>query len=118
MESADMANEEAGKTLGDYVGLLRRRWYFLATIIPAAVLLAVFVAYILPVSYESTGVITLESSSVPEKMIPSMITGSDDVFVYAASQLDNTRRKVLDRDELLDLVKKIDSYPDESDLSV
>ena len=113
-----MASEEAGKTLSDYGGLLRRRWKYPATIIPSAILIAVLIAYVLPVRYEATGIVTLESSSLPEKMVPSTITGSDDVFVYAAQQLDSTRRKVLTRDLLVDVVKELDPYPDETDLSV
>lgn len=112
-----MANEERVKSLGDYFSLLRRRWQYLATIIPAALLLAVAIAYLLPVSYLSTGVIMLESASLPANMVPSTVTGSDDVFVYVAQQLDSTRRKVMTKELLTEVVKEIDPYPEEAELS-
>jgi polysaccharide biosynthesis transport protein len=111
-------NEQAsGRTIGDYAGLLRRRWRYLVTIAPAVILLAIFIAYALPVSYQSSGSIILEPSSLPEKMVPTTVTGSSDVVQYAGQQLELIRRRVMTDDTLLEIVQQIDPYPDEKDAS-
>ena len=44
-----MKTEGGIKSVGDYAGLFRRRWRYPALIIPAGMLIALFLAYVLPV---------------------------------------------------------------------
>src|SRR5262245_48274250 len=105
------------KTFSDYGGLLRRRWRYPAMILPSGILLAIFLAYTLPVSYESKGAIMEESPSLPSTMVPTTVAGHTDAFLNASEQLELTRRRVMTKEELLSLVKHHDLYPDQPQLS-
>src|SRR5450631_3389630 len=107
-----MNTPEAGRTLSDYKGLLRRRRAYLLTIIPAIILLAVFIAYIVPPKYRASGTIMLEASSLPQAMVQSVVTQNDDSPDRAAQQLELLRRKVMNKDRLVELVKQSDPYPE------
>jgi len=104
-------NLAAAKTLGDYTRLLRRRWIYLATIIPATMLVAVFLAFVLPPTYQATGTIMLEQPSLPNTMVASTIVDPKDDSTHAGQQLELTRRKVMTEDSLLALVKELNPYP-------
>jgi succinoglycan biosynthesis transport protein ExoP len=107
-----MNHPEAGRTLSDYKGLLRRRRGYLLTIIPGIILLAVFIAYIVPPKYRASGTLMLEASSLPQAMVQSVVTQNDDSPDRAAQQLELLRRKVMNKDRLVELVKESDPYPE------
>jgi succinoglycan biosynthesis transport protein ExoP len=106
-----MSNVETGRTLSDYKGLLRRRRRYLLTIIPATFLLAVFIAYILPPKYRASGTLMLEASSLPQTIVASVVTQSEDNPQRAAESLELLRRKVMTKESLVELVKQVDPYP-------
>ena len=101
-----MAMNKAVYTLGDYVAVLRRRWIYLVTIIPAIVLLAVFLAFALPPTYRSSATILLEPSSIPEELIPTTVT------TYADQRIELVQRRVMAKDNLVKLIAAYDPYPD------
>jgi protein tyrosine kinase modulator len=115
----------AGRTLADYGRIVRRRWVYPATIIPALLLLAVFLAYALPASYRSFGVIPIESPSISGRVVESTVDdlkggsrgGSREDPSYIDQQLDLVRRRVMSVSELKQVVAEIDPYPQESDLT-
>lgn len=102
---------DAGHSLSDYGALLRRRWVYLITIIPSTLLLSVFIAYILPVTYRASGTIMLEPSSIPTEMVQSTVRGIEDIPAYAQQELELMRRRVMTPDRLLELIKAVDPYP-------
>jgi uncharacterized protein involved in exopolysaccharide biosynthesis len=102
---------DAGHSLSDYGALLRRRWVYLVTIIPSTLLLSVFIAYILPVTYRAAGTIMLEPSSIPTEMVQSTVRGIEDIPAYAQQELELVRRRVMTPDRLLELIKAVDPYP-------
>jgi polysaccharide chain length determinant protein (PEP-CTERM system associated) len=102
---------ETGRTLTDYQGLLRRRRHYLLTIIPASLLIAVFIAYVLPSKYRASGTIMLEDSSLPQNVVATQVTQEDDSPERAAQTLELLRQKVMTKDSLLQVVKQIDPYP-------
>jgi succinoglycan biosynthesis transport protein ExoP len=102
---------ETGRSLTDYKGLLRRRRRYLFTIIPASLLIAVFVAYVLPPKYRASGTIMLEDSSLPQNVVATQVTQEDDNAERAAQQLELLRRKVMTKESLLEIVKQMDPYP-------
>jgi polysaccharide chain length determinant protein (PEP-CTERM system associated) len=104
----------AGHALGEYRNLLRRRRVYPATIIPASVLGAVFIAFYLPVSYRATGTIMLQPSEIPAEMVSSTVrrTARDDVSAEQAQQeVELLRRRVMTPEKLQQLVQEIDPYP-------
>jgi succinoglycan biosynthesis transport protein ExoP len=116
-----MSALQAGRTLADYARIVRRRWVYPATILPAMLLLAVFLAYALPATYRSTGVIMIESSSISGTVVPSSVDELrpqlKDSGTYIDQQLDLVRRRVVEIAEMKKLVSELDPYPDESDLT-
>lgn len=106
------------RTLGDYTHLLRRRWPYLATIIPAAMLLSVLIAYLLPPIYRASGTIMLERSSLPEKMVPTIIGQLQSDDIGASQQLELLRRRVMTSDRLVDIAQAVDPYPRESSTDI
>jgi polysaccharide chain length determinant protein (PEP-CTERM system associated) len=105
-----MANDRPN-TLGDLIDVARRRWIYLVTVFPAAVLVAVYLAFTLPPIYRSSATIILESSSIPQELIRTTVTA------YADQQLERVRRSVLTLDNLQLLVEEIDPYPEAGELS-
>jgi polysaccharide chain length determinant protein (PEP-CTERM system associated) len=101
-----MASKNVIYSLGDYVAVLRRRWLYLATIIPSVVMLAVFLAFALPPTYRSSATILLEPSSIREDLIPTTIT------TYADQQIELVQRRVMAKDRLAQLIKTSDPYPE------
>ena len=93
-------------SLGDYVGILRRRWPYLATIMPAILLAAIFIAYTLPATYQSTATIMLEPSSIPPELVKTTVMSAAD------QQIELVQRTVMTPDRLEAVVKQVDPYPD------
>jgi polysaccharide biosynthesis transport protein len=100
-----MAANEKVQTLGTYAAVLRRRWLILATIIPSSMLIAVFLAYILPPSYRSSATILLEPSSIPPELIQTT------VISYADQRIELVQRTVMTPERLASIVEKVDPYP-------
>ena len=107
-----MSTEIAPSSMGDYLGVLRRRRMYLITIIPAALLLAVYLAYALPPSYRSSATILLEPSSIPTELVQTTVTS------YADQQIELVSRRVLTTENLEQVVKELDPYPDQPQLSI
>lgn len=101
----------AAHSMGDYARLLRRRWKYPVFIIPTALLIAVLVAYTLPVTYRAAATIMLESAALPQSMVQSTVTQNADFRAHASEQLELVRRQVMTTDTLTELVKQIDPYP-------
>jgi polysaccharide chain length determinant protein (PEP-CTERM system associated) len=107
-----MADGEAASDLGSYAALLRRRRVWIITIVPAVLLLAVYLAFALPAQYRSTATLLLEQSAIPEDFIKSTVRS------YADEQIDIIQGRVLTVEVLKDLVQQYDPYPDQKDLSL
>jgi polysaccharide chain length determinant protein (PEP-CTERM system associated) len=106
------------KGLGDYASLIRRRWHYPGLIIPAGLLAAVFIAYILPVSYRGSATIMQQGASLPTDLVPTTVAKEQDAFLDATQQLELARRRVMTKDSLKEIVRKIDPYPNDKDLDV
>ena len=95
---------EGGKTIGEYLSILRRRK---ALIIAFAGILAptiFLVALALPPVYRSTATILVQEQEVPPDLVRSTITSFADERIQVISQ------QVMTRAQLLSLVEKYDLY--------
>lgn len=106
-----MNRTERVQTATQYMGVLRRRWPYLVTILPAAVLLAVLMAFTLPAIYQSSATILLEASSIDPTLVKTSVVS------YADQQIELVRRTVMTADNVEPIVKKVDPYPDLKDVS-
>jgi succinoglycan biosynthesis transport protein ExoP len=107
----------SGHSLADYGKMVRRRWIYFATILPGIILTAVLVAYILPPLYRANAMVMLQGSSIPKEMVSATTKDVDDAFGTAQQDLELVRRKIMDPEELVPLVKAQDPYPDRHDLT-
>jgi polysaccharide chain length determinant protein (PEP-CTERM system associated) len=103
--------DDLPNTLSDYFDVIRRRWPYLASVLPAAILISVYLAFTLPPVYRSTATLVLEPSSIPTDWVKSTVTS------YANEQLEIVQRRVLTAGNLADVVAEIDPYPDQPDLN-
>jgi hypothetical protein len=107
-----MGASDSPSTLNDYLAVLRRRRWYLLTIIPAALLLSIYLAYALEPSYRASATILLEPSSIPTQIVQTT------VMSYAEQQIEIVQRLVMTTDRLEELVKEIDPYPDDTEMTV
>lgn len=101
-----MVRVERVQTLSQYVGVLRRRWPYLAIIIPGAILLSLLIAFTKPAIYKAAATIMLEASSIDDKLIKTTVVS------YADQQIELVQRTVLTPDRLESITKEIDPYPE------
>jgi polysaccharide chain length determinant protein (PEP-CTERM system associated) len=95
----------------DYRGTLKRRSIYVFTIFPAVVFLCVLAAFGLRPQYQATASIILQPSSVPKDIIEST------VISYSDQQIEVVQSKVLTVDSLQSIVKEIDPYPRQPQLT-
>jgi len=100
-----MSTENSPQSLGHYTDLIRRRWQYPVLIIPAVMLLAVYLAYTLTPIYQSTATILLEPSSIRADLVQTT------VISYADQRIELVQRSVMAGDSLTELVKSYDPYP-------
>jgi succinoglycan biosynthesis transport protein ExoP len=107
-----MTVSEVAGEFGSYAALFRRRRVWIFTIVPAVLLLSIYVAYAWPSSYRSTATIMLVQGSIPEQFIQSTVNTSAD------EEIETIQGRVMTLDALRELVKQTDPYPDEADWDV
>jgi polysaccharide biosynthesis transport protein len=107
-----MAAIDTTYTLADYVSLLKRRRRILLTVMPGALLAAIFLAFWLPAEYESTATILIEASTIPTTMVVTTVKTDSD------QQIEMVKRNALSSENLRGLVERVDPYPNEPDLSI
>lgn len=91
--------------IGDYFGAIRRRYIYVATILPAALFICVFAAFVITPQFQSTSTIMLELSSVPKDIIETT------VLSYADQQIEIVQGRVMTVEKLQEVFKDVDLYP-------
>lgn len=89
----------------EYWGALKRRSFYVFTILPGVVFIAVVAAFGLPPLYQATASIMLQPSSVPKDIIEST------VISYSDQQIEIVQGRVLTIESLQQIVQEIDPYP-------
>ncbi len=98
------AGLDAGKTLGDYLGILRRRRGLIGLVFAVLFVIAAVVAVALPPVYRSTATILIKEQEIPQEFVRSTVTSFADERIQVISQ------QVMTRSTLLDLVDKYGLY--------
>jgi polysaccharide chain length determinant protein (PEP-CTERM system associated) len=98
--------EEEVKELGDYLDIIRRHKYWV--LIPAIILIVLsgLVAYLLPATYKSEGLILIESQEIPNDLVRSTVTS------YADQRIEVIKQRIMTTSKIMVLVRKYDLYPD------
>jgi polysaccharide chain length determinant protein (PEP-CTERM system associated) len=97
--------------IGDYFGVLRRRFVYIATIIPATAFVCVVAAFGIRPIYQATATIMLEPSSVPKDIIESTVVS------YSDQQIEVVQGRVMTVKSMLPIVHDINPYPDRPGLT-
>jgi succinoglycan biosynthesis transport protein ExoP len=95
----------------DYFALLRRRYIYLITILPAMLFLCVVAAYAIHPKYQASATIMLEPSSVPKEVIATT------VISYSDQEIEIVQGRVMTVESLLRIVHDIDPYPERPTMS-
>lgn len=93
-----------GKTMSDYLGILRRRRVLLLVVFVVLLLIAAVVAVALPPVYRSTATILIKEQEIPQEFVRSTVTSFADERIQVISQ------QVMTRSTLLGLVDKYGLY--------
>lgn len=109
---ATTAATATSPALRDYVGTIRRRFIYIATIFPPVLLLGVFIAYYIRPLYQSTATILLQPSSVTKDVIESTVATNAD------EQIEIAQSRVMTLDTLIELVRSYDPYPEDTRSSI
>ncbi len=91
--------------VGDFFGILRRRYMYVATILPGVIFICVIAAFAIHPRYQASSTILLEPSSVPKDIIETT------VISYSDQQIEIVQGRVMTVDSLLQIVHDIDPYP-------
>jgi uncharacterized protein involved in exopolysaccharide biosynthesis len=103
-----MKDAEAPSDFGSYAMLFRRRRVWILTIVPAALLISLYLSFALPPEYRSTATVILEQASIPQDFIAATVRS------YADQQIEIISGRVMTPAALIDLVNEIDPYPEET----
>lgn len=95
---------DGGKSLADYLGVLRRRRKLILVVFAVLFAIAAVVAVVLPPVYRSTATILIKEQEIPQEFVRSTVTSFADERIQVISQ------QVMTRSTLLDLVDKYALY--------
>lgn len=102
---------EQSLDIGKYIDGVRRRLWVVALVFIPGALLATGVAYVLPPVYESTAKILVESPKIPTALAQSTVT------VSANEQLQVIQQRILARENVLDVIERLDLFADRPELT-
>lgn len=99
--------EEEGYSIGDYIAILKRRFWYL--VIPALVIfvIAAAVAMLIPAVYRSEAKILIEQQQIPQDLVRSTVTS------YADQRVQNISQRVMTTENLGKIIEKYDMYPEQ-----
>ena len=95
---------EGGRSLGDYLGILRRRVRVMGIVFTALLAIAMVVAFALPAVYRSTATILIKEQEIPQEFVRSTVTSFADERIQVISQ------QIMTRSTLLELVDRYGLY--------
>lgn len=96
--------EEEEKSLGEYLDAIWRYKYVVIVTTLIFVSLSAVVAYILPASYKSQGLILIESQEIPRDLIKSTVTS------YAAQRIEVIKQRTMTTSNVMKMVDKFNLY--------
>ena len=102
--NASDSGADTGKSMGDYLGILRRRRRLILVVFAVLFAIASAVAVLLPPVYRSTATILIKEQEIPQEFVRSTVTSFADERIQVISQ------QVMTRSTLLDLVDKYALY--------
>lgn len=97
--------EEEVKGLGDYLEIIRRHKYLVIFSTLILAIASASVAYLLPATYKSEGLILIESQEIPRNLVKSTVTS------YADQRIEVIKQRTMTTSNVMNIVEKFDLYP-------
>jgi uncharacterized protein involved in exopolysaccharide biosynthesis len=98
--------EYEAKSLRDYVGLFKRRRAVLLASIVSISLIGIYVANVIPPTFQSTSRFLIEQQDIPQDVVQSTVN------TFVDEQIQAVRTRVMSTNNLGELIGKYNLYPD------
>jgi polysaccharide biosynthesis transport protein len=96
--------EEAGKSLSDYVALAKRRKRIMLITGVTLFLVGLLAAVFWPPTYRSTAIILIESQDIPPDLIRSTITS------YAVQRIEEIKQRIMTTGNIMSIAQRFELY--------
>jgi uncharacterized protein involved in exopolysaccharide biosynthesis len=103
-DAGDAYAEEPGRSLAEYLAIVRRHRRLMLAVAGSLFVVAVLVAMLIPPVYRSSATILIEEQEIPQDLVRSTVTSYADERIQVISQ------QVMTRAVLMQLVNKYDLY--------
>jgi succinoglycan biosynthesis transport protein ExoP len=97
--------EEEVKGLGDYLDIIRRHKYLVVFSTLILMIASASIAYLLPATYKSEGLILIESQEIPRDLVKSTVTS------YADQRIEVIKQWTMTTSNVMKIVEKFNLYP-------
>ena len=96
--------EEEVKSLGDYLDIVRRYKGLIIVTALIFIVVSAAVAYLLPATYKSEGLILIESQEIPRDLVKSTVTS------YASQRIEVIKQRTMTTSNVMQVVDKFNLY--------
>lgn len=103
-QSAMLDFEEEGKSLRDYVNLLRRRKRIIAIAASAVMAVIVLITFLWPATYRSESIILIEQQDIPSDLVQTTITS------YAQQRIEEIKARIMTIGNIMSIVEEFGLY--------
>ena len=103
-QAAMLDMEEEGKSIKDYVNLLRRRKRLAAIVAATVMVIVVLVAFLWPPTYRSESIILIEQQDIPPELVQTTITS------YAQERIEQIRTRIMTIGNIMSIVEEFELY--------
>lgn len=105
-QAAMMDYEEEGKSLRDYINILRRRKRMMAITAAVVMLLVLIVTFLWPATYRSQSIILIEQQDIPSNLVQTTITS------YAQQRIEEIKQRIMTIGNIMGIVEEFGLYSD------
>ena len=105
MNQSIASEEREEKNFSEYLATIIHYRHLVIVTTILLVLVSIVVAYLLPSSYKSEGLILIESQEIPTNLIKSTVTS------YASQRIEMIKQRAMTTDKVMEMVEKFDLYP-------
>lgn len=105
-QAAMMDYEEEGKSLRDYINILRRRKRMMAITAAVVMVLVLIVTFFWPATYRSQSIILIEQQDIPSDLVQTTITS------YAQQRIEEIKQRIMTIGNIMGIVEEFELYTD------
>lgn len=105
-QAAMMDVEEEGKSLRDYINILRRRKRMMAITAAVVMVLVLIITFFWPATYRSQSIILIEQQDIPSDLVQTTITS------YAQQRIEEIKQRIMTIGNIMGIVEEFGLYTD------